>query len=268
MKVIAFTIAAFVSLISACVSWSVMSSITFVYGFIAIAFEAAKPFLIYSCSQCWGLGDNNRAVVLGFIAVCLSAVSVFASVTMLETGVNTLKTESSQYKSTVSQIERLESLAKKQIDSNQITNASKTEDKIAKLTAALPSKQSDTVLTENALPMAVVVSVLAELVVASVLLCIPYSLNKSSNVHIESITNNIQINALVHVRDSILRGETKPSFRGVAANFKGLKREDVRSMFVQMHNNGELVTLGKGYELACEKMSLNCDRKSKAACHA
>ncbi|MCL1038326.1 hypothetical protein L2750_14425 [Shewanella submarina] len=233
-------------------SFTVFSVVMLAYGLAAVSFELVKPVLFHASVSAARTGDSFKAIAFGFVALCISSVSVFASVTAIQSGVNTAKTQSAQYQQVNSQIERLVSLSDKQSRAGQITRASETEKRITELMASLPAAAPESPMTKHSFEISMIVSVLCELIVACCASFAPHARVKEAKagLHIENMTNNIQVNAnLDLVRDSIIKGDTKPSFRGIAENFKGIRREDVRALLSEMAANGLLVEYRNGYRL-------------------
>ncbi|HGF5190435.1 TPA: ABC transporter C-terminal domain-containing protein, partial [Vibrio parahaemolyticus] len=118
------------------------------------------------------------ALLLSLVATALIGVSVLASMSALETSVNTAKTDSREFqtierqiKALNSEIEALSVLAATQLDANQITNSAKTRQLISEKNEqanALLSQQSnlvpDTIFTKYGDYITIGLSVLLEVV--------------------------------------------------------------------------------------------------------
>lgn len=226
-------------------------------GMVGLVLESGK----YLFSREVAMAPSRMKSALFCTAtVCLMVISMFASISAIEMGVNDAKSQTDAYKLITSQIERIEINIKKDIENGYRTRAIQNEDKITTLRMMLSDIPANSFVTAYSKTISITIAVALEFVGVIAVTLVTGTVQNNTEQFRTTQNNPEQYDDLCvgseladvksevgeQIRCAILnRSIERPSVACVREHFSGIASEKISAILKALGEEGYLKPRGK-----------------------
>lgn len=254
-----------------------------VMGAMGIALDCAKSLMPAAIVHCHKQGNTLLTIALSCVTGGLMLVSFSASIFAVDTATQTSRVNSDQYQAITEQVKSLRLLSAAQVESNHITKAAQTEEKITTLINKRSNMQGQTMLDKHADTIAIIIAAAIEIV--GLTLTIMSSVLSQDRTQTKDAEHNRTPNATApvkqvnnpeitvvreqeppkqitfvakedkqqEIKEAVIARAVYPSIRGVREVFSGISNEKISDVLKELGSAGILAPKsenGKGWVYA------------------